>query len=278
MAGLPTRRRGSTRPSPCDPGSACLPRLRGARAQQAGRAGQEAPVSHAAVYSEVSFWFVAGLTLLLLLMIVGVVVRTPPGTVGSPQPPQLNPPAPPPPPPPLLAGWAQAVGLADTAVTSAGAGYRPRHARALEPELMVAGGPPWGPAPKPPDLAGRGAAPWLAAPGQMPGKARAYRELPPGLGPSRRAGNMSCAADMTGRGLRPLRSAPIAAADIPSGGQAGARRQAPRHGAHRAGISTGGRAGAHRQAPGHGAHRPSLSSGQVRRSAGRTGRHRAGVH
>jgi hypothetical protein len=38
------------------------------------------------------------------------------------------------------------------------------------------------------------------------------------------------------------------------------------------------RTGAHRQAPRHGARRARMSPGQVRGSAGRTGRHRAGGH
>jgi hypothetical protein len=215
-------------------------------------------VSHAAVYSEVLFWFVVVLTL-LLVMFIGVVVRTPPGTADSPQPPEFSAPAPPAPP---LVWRPQAAAFAGAGGRSARAGYRPRHAGALKPELMVAGrlqvpgGPPWEPAPKPPGLAARGTVPWLAVPGQVPWKASACRELPPGPGPAPHAGSMSCAADMTGLGPDRLRSAQIAAASTPSGGRAGAHRQARRHGAHRAGISTG----------------------RERRSAGRTGRHRAGVH
>lgn len=178
-------------------------------------------MSHAAVYTELSFWFVVGLTLLLVTF-VGVVVRTPHGTVGSPQPSELNHPAPLPP-APLLPEWAQALRLAGTTVTSAGAIPRPRQARAPEPELMVVGGPPWDPAPKPPGLPGSGIAHWLALSAQVPD---------------------------------PRRPAAIAAARIPSGVRAGAHRQAPRHSAHRA----------------------TPSSGQARRSAGRTGRHRAGTH
>jgi hypothetical protein len=198
-------------------------------------------VSHAAVYSEVLFWFVVVLTL-LLVMFIGVVVRTPPGTADSPQPPELSAPVPPPPPRAPFVRWPEAAVSAGAGGRSARAGYRPRHAGAVKPELMVAGrlqvpgGPPWEPAPKPPGLAARSTAPWLAAPGQVPRKAGACRELPPGPGPAPHARSMFWAADMTGR--------------------AGAHRQAHRHGAHRAGISTG----------------------RERRSAGRTGRHRAGVH
>jgi hypothetical protein len=198
-------------------------------------------VSHPAVYSEVLFWFVVVLTL-LLVMFIGVVVRTHPGTADSPQPPELSAPVPPPPPRALFVRWPEAAVSAGAGGRSARAGYRPRHAGAVKPELMVAGrlqvpgGPPWEPAPKPPGLAARSTAPWLAAPGQVPRKAGACRELPPGPGPAPHAGSMFWAADMTGR--------------------AGAHRQAHRHGAHRAGISTG----------------------RERRSAGRTGRHRAGVH
>ena len=51
---------------------------------QTAQFGREALVSHAAVDSEVLFWFVVALTV-LLGMLISVVVRTPPGTVGSPQ-------------------------------------------------------------------------------------------------------------------------------------------------------------------------------------------------
>ena len=198
-------------------------------------------MSHAAVYSEVLFWFVVVLTLLLVVFI-GVVVRTPSGAADSTQPPESSAPAPPPRPRPLFVRWPGAVVSAGAGGRSAHAGYRPRHAGALKPELMVAGrlqvpgGPPWEPAPKPPGLAARTSVPWLAVPGQVPRKAGACRELPPDPGPAPHAGSASWAADMTGR--------------------AGAHRQARRHGAHRAGISTG----------------------RERRFAGRTGRHRAGVH
>lgn len=213
----------------------------GCEAEQAGPAGQEAPVSHAAVYSEVLFWFLVALTLLLVIFI-GVVVRTPPGAADSPQPPESSAPEPRPPPRPLFVRWPEAAVSAGAGERSARAGYRPRHAGAMKPELMVAGGrqvpggPPWEPAPKPPGLAARSTVPWLAVPGQVPGKAGACRELPPGPGPAGHAGSMSCAADRTGR--------------------AGAHRRARHHGAHRAGSSTG----------------------RERRSAGRAGRHRAGVH
>ena len=46
----------------------------------------------------------------------------------------------------------------------------------------------------------------------------------------------------------------------------------------RACSPAGARGGAHRQAPRHGAHRAGIGAGQVRGSAGRTGRHRAGGH
>ena len=198
-------------------------------------------MSHAAMYSEVLFWFVVVLTL-LLVMFIGAVVRTPPGAADSPQPPEFNAPAPRPPPRPLFVMWPEAAVSADAGGRSARAGYRPRHAGALKPELMVAsglqvpGGPPWEPAPKPPGLAAHSTVPRLAVPGQVPWKAGACRELPPGPGLAPHAGRMSCAADKTGR--------------------AGAHRQARHHGAHRAGMSTG----------------------RERRSAGRAGRHRAGVH
>jgi hypothetical protein len=185
----------------------------GCEAQQAGPVGQEAPVSHTAVDSEVLFWFVVALTV-LLGMFISVVVRTPPGTVGSPQPPGPSPPAPPRPGP---VRWPQPAGLVGAPAGPAHVGYRPRHAGGVRPELIVAGrrqvpaGPPWEPAPWPSGLAGD-TVPWLAAPGLVPGKASAYRELPP----------------------------------LP------AHRRAPRHGAHRVGLSTGqgrspaGGAGRHR--------------------------------
>ena len=171
-------------------------------------------MSHTAVDSEVLFWFVVALTV-LLGMLISVVVRTPPRTVGSPQPPGPSPPAPSQPGP---VRWPQAAGLADAAVRPARAGYRPRHAGGMRADLMVAGrrqvpaGPPWGPAPWPPGLADRDTVPWLEVPGLVPGKASAYRELPP----------------------RP------------------AHRRAPRHGAHRVAVSAGqgrssvGGAGRHR--------------------------------
>jgi hypothetical protein len=187
-------------------------------------------VSHAAVYSEVLFWFVVVLTLLLLMMLIGVVVRPPPGTVGRGQPLELNPR---PPPQPRLVGWPQAAGPADAAMRSARAGYRPSHAGALKPELVAAGrlqlssGPPWGPAPKPPEPR-----------------------------PSLYAKSASCVAGMTGPDRDRLRPAQITAASTVSGVRAGAHRRVRRQGAHRAGISTG----------------------HARGSAGRAGRHRAGVH
>jgi hypothetical protein len=158
-------------------------------------------VSHAAVDSEVLFWFVVALTV-LLGMLISVVVRTPPVTAGSPQSPGPSPPAPPRPGP---VGWPQAAGPADSAVRPGRAGYRPRHAGGMRAELVVAGqwqvraGPPWGQAPWPPGLAGQDTVPWFEVPGLVPANASAYRELPPRPG----------------------------------------HRRAPHHGAHRAGMSTG---------------------------------------
>ena len=148
-------------------------------------------MSYTAVDSEVLFWFVVALTV-LLGMFISVVVRTPHGTVGSPQPPGPSPPA--------------------------RAGYQPRHAGGMRPDLMMAGrrqvpaGPPWGPAPWLPGLADQDTEPWLEIPGLVPGKAGAYRELPP----------------------HP------------------AHRRAPRHGAHRLGLST---ARGHSPVGGTGRHR-----------------------
>jgi hypothetical protein len=164
-------------------------------------------VSHAAVYSEVLFGFLVVLTLLLTL--IGVVVRTPPGTVGPRQPAELSSP----PPPQPVRG--------------------PQHAGAPKPELVAAGrlqvpgGPPWGPAPK-----------------------------PPGPRPSPFAKSTSCAAGMNGPDPGRRRSAQVTAVSTASGVRAGAHRRVRRQGAHRAGIGTG----------------------HARSAAGRTGRHRAGVH
>jgi hypothetical protein len=138
-------------------------------------------VSHTAVNSEVLFWFVVALTV-LLGMLISVVVRMPPGIADSPQPPGPSPPAPPQPGP---VRWPQAAVPADAAVRPARAGYRPRHAGGMRPDLLVAGrrqvsaGPPWGPAPWPLGLADRDTVPWLEVPGLVPGKASTYRELPP---------------------------------------------------------------------------------------------------
>ena len=168
-------------------------------------------MSYAAVDSEVLFRFVVALTALLMVLI-GVVITTPPGTAGAPQPPELSSPA----------------------------GYRPRHAEGVRPELIVAergqvpGRPPWSAAPRPPALAGRDTAPWSA----------------------------SCPADMTGLAPGRPRSAQMAAACPRSGSRGGAHRQAPRHGTHRVRMSTG-------QARG-----PAGPTGPT----GRTGRHRAEAH
>lgn len=214
-------------------------------------------MSHAAVDSEVLLWFVVVL-MLLLVMFTYAIVRTPPRAIGPPQPPELTAPALRPPP---LAGRPHAAGFT-AGVGTARAGYRPRHAGAPKPELVVAGrlqvsgGPPWEPAPKPPALSGRGTVPWLAVAGQVPTKASACRELPPSPGLAPLTGSMSCATEMTGPGPGRLPSAQMDAASTVSGGRPGAHRQARRRGAHRVDISTV----------------------RQRKSTGRTGRHRAGVH
>jgi hypothetical protein len=218
-------------------------------------------MSYADVYSEVLFWFVVVLTL-LLVMFIGVVVRTCAGADGSAPPPEFSPPAPSPPSRPLLVRHLLAAGLVDAAMRPARAGYRPRHAGAVEPELMVAGrlqvsgGPPWSPAPKPPGLADYGTMPWLALPGPVPGNGSVSRAIPPGPRPSPYSRSTFCATDMTGPGPGHLSSAQIAAASAASGIRAGAHRRVRHQGAHRAGISTS----------------------RARGPAGRIGRHRATVH
>ncbi|MBV9445061.1 MAG: hypothetical protein JO345_04085 [Streptosporangiaceae bacterium] len=94
-------------------------------------------MSYATVDSELLFWFVVVLTLLLVILI-SALVRTPPGTTGSLRSPPLSPRAPP---PPLLVRRPQAAWLAGAGVRSARAGYLPRHAGALKPELMADLGP-----------------------------------------------------------------------------------------------------------------------------------------
>src|SRR5205807_117286 len=124
------------------------------------------------------------------------------------------------------------------------AGYRPRHAGAVEPELMVAGrlqvsgGPPWSPAPKPPGLADYGTMPWLALPGQVPGNGSVSRAIPPGPRPSPYSRSTFCATDMTGPGPGHLSSAQIAAPSAASGIRAGAHRRVRRRGPPRAGPAS----------------------------------------
>ena len=188
-------------------------------------------MSHAAADSEVLFWFLAALTLLLLLTFVAAVIRARPEVPRSARPPEPRIPAPR---PPLSSPvpWPPATVLTGTAPRPACAGYMPRHAVALETELMMAarprgyGGPPWEPAPKPPEL------------GLLP-----------------RAGDMFGPAGASGPDQVRLRAVRTDRIPARSGGRAGAHRQAGRHAAHRAGSGTG-------RVPG---------------SAGRAGRHRAGV-
>jgi hypothetical protein len=79
---------------------------------------------------------------------------------------------------------------------------------------------------------------------------------PPGPRPSPYAKSTSCVAGMTGADPGRRRSAQVTAASTASGVRAGAHRRARRQGAHRTGLSTG----------------------HARSAAGRTGRHRVGVH
>ena len=112
-------------------------------------------MSHAALVNVVLFWCVVGLTLLLAMFLYAVIAMPHEDAVPT-EPPVLKTPAPPPPSPvkrpPATVLPAGSVGQ------RGGAGYAPRHADALEPEQKVvqrpevSGGPPWGPAPKPPGL------------------------------------------------------------------------------------------------------------------------------
>jgi hypothetical protein len=61
---------------------AVQPAVPGGAAQQAGLAGQEAPVSYAAVDSEVLFCCVVALAVLLVVF-TGVVITTPSGSRGG---------------------------------------------------------------------------------------------------------------------------------------------------------------------------------------------------
>jgi hypothetical protein len=148
-------------------------------------------VSHAAMDDEALFWFVVALTLLLLILVLAV-IKTRPEDVRSARPP---PPSPLPlPPPPMVAA-------------------RPR----------APGGPPWEPAPMPPDL------------GLLPHAQNMFG--PAGVG-SRNSGRSRSVHNDQGRTW--------------SGGRTGAHRRRARHGAHRADSGmgrapgSGSRAGRHR--------------------------------
>ena len=232
-------------------------------------------MSHAAVDSEILFWFVVALTLLLLVLI-GVTVWTHPGAAGSPQPYELNLPAPRPLPDPLRpVKRPPAVVLVGAAARSADAGHGSSPIGALDPELTAVrsppalggppwdpaprppatGGLPWSPAPRPPGLVGRNAVQPLAVPGQVPWNLGAYRALRPDASLSSHTGDRLHPAGRASPNPNPRRSARIA----------------------QSGAASGGRAGAHRRESSRGAHRAGRSSSRAAGSAGRAGRHRAGV-
>lgn len=218
-------------------------------------------MSYAAVDGQVLFWFVVALTLLLLVFI-GAVVWTHPGAVGSPQSHELD--LPPPRPPsdlPLPVRRPPAVVLAGAAARSVYAGHGPGRAGATASELTAVrrpytvGGPPWSPAPEPPGLAGWDAAQPFAVPGQVPGKPGMYRVSQPDASLLPRTAGTFHMAGRTSLDPNSLRSTRIVQGRVASGSRTGAHRRESRGGAHRAGTSSGRAAG----------------------SAGRAGRHRAGV-
>ena len=114
------------------------------------------------------FFLIYLLTLLLVMFIVQV-IRTPLEVARPAEQPVLNLPEPPPPAPaapaaapalPLRRPQAPAFPTAQPAVNgqSGNGGYAARHASVYAPMVSppnVSGGPPWGPAPRPPDQDGR---------------------------------------------------------------------------------------------------------------------------
>jgi hypothetical protein len=124
-------------------------------------------MTHEALTNPALFFFLAGMTL-LLVMFLGAVIVAPPASPGSPAPqvlevhamPVVQAPAPPAPLPRrrqlATAPTAGAAGWSADADTASDAGApMPAYDRVLRPK--VSGGPPWGPAPKPP-----GPDPWAA--------------------------------------------------------------------------------------------------------------------
>jgi len=107
------------------------------------------------------FFLVLFLALLLLLFVYAV-IRVPPELAGSQEQPVLDLPEPPPPAPPAPASQPLPVRRPQTLASPAGAfgqqsngDYAARHATVAVPVITspkVSGGPPWGPAPKPPGL------------------------------------------------------------------------------------------------------------------------------
>jgi len=107
------------------------------------------------------FFLVLFLAFLLILFIYAVITM-PPEAAGSQEQPVLDLPAPPLPAPPAPAPEPLPVRRPRTHASQAGAfgqpsngGYAARHATVAVPVITppkVSGGPPWGPAPKPPGL------------------------------------------------------------------------------------------------------------------------------
>ena len=160
-------------------------------------------MSHAALVSEVLFWFVA--VLALLVIFIGAVAWT-------------------------------------AAAQPTGAGYRPANTDALELGLAVvarpkvSGAPPWGPAPRPPVLGDQHVPARRAMSGQVPGNAGAHQALWQRLVSLPDAERTLYPADTTGRHRDRLRSAQAARGRPALGGRP-VHRQAGRHGTHRAGSS-----------------------------------------
>jgi hypothetical protein len=216
-------------------------------------------VSHAAVESEVLFWFVVVLTL-LLLMFIGAVVWGRPEVTGSPQSPRRNLPTLGSPPAHLLpASGPPAVVLAGAAA--------PPCALVMGPGMAVVESRScWWPGGRRYPAARRGVGAEAARPGRQGRRAPAGRPWPgawesqclpgtatgPGPGAARRERVPS--SGLSSPGLDRARSAQIGQGRCPPGGRVGAHRRGSYHGAHRAGTSSrrahgfAGLAGRHRAA------------------------------
>jgi len=154
-------------------------------------------MSGAELTNDSLFFLICLLTLLLVLFIVQV-IRTPLEVARPTGQPVLNLPEPPPPAPaalapppamPLRRPQAPAFPTAQPAVNgqSGNGGYAARHASVYAPMVSrpeVTGGPPWGPAPRPPDQDGRES---LSAghPARLPSLSAGHRATLPPARPAR---------------------------------------------------------------------------------------------